>query len=185
MFDVAQFIEDCKAVVAEYDTPHAIREVIQRAVDDPAALVQALGEPRWSGIDRLYVSDTLTILNIAWGPGLSFPPHNHNMWSVIGIYGGREDNTFYRTDETGLHQEGFRELVEGETIPLGPQAIHAVTNPLDKITAAIHIYGGDFFSRPRSEWDPASLEERPYDLEKNLALFEESNERLRRQRATS
>ena len=182
MFDVERFIEDCKAVAEKYDTPHAIREVVQSAVEDPAAMVKALGEPEWSGVERLYVSDNLTILNIAWGPGLRFPPHNHNMWAVIGIYGGREDNTFFRSDETGLHREGFRELVEKETIPLGPQAIHAVVNPLDKMTAAIHVYGGDFFSRPRSEWDPTSLEEKPYDLEKNMARFEENNEELRRRR---
>ncbi len=28
---------------------------------------------------------------------------------------------------------------------------HAVTNLLDQITAALHVYGGDFFATPRSE----------------------------------
>ena len=51
-----------------------------------------------------------------------------------------------------------------------------------RMTAAIHVYGGDFFARPRSEWDSETSEEKPYDLERNMARFEESNEELRRQR---
>ncbi len=67
----------------------------------------------------------------------------------------------------------------GDTVALGEKVIHAVVNPLAKVTAAIHVYGGDFFETPRSEWDPETLEESPYDIEKNMRLFEEANERLR------
>jgi predicted metal-dependent enzyme (double-stranded beta helix superfamily) len=62
--------------------------------------------------------------------------------------------------------------------PLGEEIIHSVTNPTTKLTGAIHVYGGDFFSRERSEWDPESLEERPYDIEKNVRYFEEANRGL-------
>jgi len=37
------------------------------------------------------------------------------------------------------------------------------------------VYGGDFFAVPRSEWDPERLVEQPYDVQKTLRLFEESN----------
>jgi hypothetical protein len=57
--------------------------------------------------------------------------------------------------------------------------IHAVVNPLTQLTGAIHVYGGDFFAVSRSEFDPDTLEERPYDVEKTKRLFEEANERLR------
>ena len=42
-------------------------------------------------------------------------------------------------------------------------------------TGAIHVYGGDFFAAERSEWDPETLREQPYDVEKTLRLFEEAN----------
>ena len=38
-----------------------------------------------------------------------------------------------------------------------------MTNPLDRLTGAIHVYGGDFFGGGRSEWDPENLLERDYD----------------------
>ena len=35
-----------------------------------------------------------------------------------------------------------------------------------------------FFGTPRSEWDPDSFKEAPYDVEKNVGLFELSNRRM-------
>ena len=79
------------------------------------------------------------------------------MWAVIGIYGGRENNAFYRRSENGLIELGAKTLDTKDVIPLGEAVIHSVTNPLEQITAAIHVYGGDFFATPRSEWDPKLL----------------------------
>jgi predicted metal-dependent enzyme (double-stranded beta helix superfamily) len=61
---------------------------------------------------------------------------------------------------------------------LGRDIIHTVTNPLTRLTGAIHVYGGDFYAVVRSEWDPETLLERAYDVEKNLRLFAEANARL-------
>ena len=52
-------------------------------------------------------------------------------------------------------------------------------NPLDKLTAAIHVYGGDYFGVPRSQWDAKTLEEQPFDVEYIMGLFEESNRILK------
>jgi predicted metal-dependent enzyme (double-stranded beta helix superfamily) len=108
-----------------------------------------------------------------------FKPHNHNMWAAIGIYTGREENTFFRRKpEGGLVQHGSKVLDAKDTVPLGASIIHAVTNPLDQITAAIHVYGGDFFATARSEWHPQTLLEQPYDVAATMRAFEESNARL-------
>jgi predicted metal-dependent enzyme (double-stranded beta helix superfamily) len=105
-------------------------------------------------------------------------PHNHGMWALIGIYTGREDNIFWRrpVPSTGrIEAAGARALSEREAMPLGPEIIHSVINPIKRLTGAIHVYGGDFFAVSRSEWDPEHLVEGPYDVAKTLALFEESN----------
>jgi predicted metal-dependent enzyme (double-stranded beta helix superfamily) len=46
-----------------------------------------------------------------------------------------------------------------------------VVNPLSRLSGAIHVYGGDFFGVSRSEWDPDSLHEKPFDMEKVLRMF--------------
>jgi predicted metal-dependent enzyme (double-stranded beta helix superfamily) len=101
------------------------------------------------------------------------------MWAVIGLYGGREDNTFYRRSPEGLVVAGGKALETRDAALLGKSIVHAVTNPLRAFTGAIHVYGGDFFATPRSEWTPDTLEERPYDVEHTKRLFADANERWR------
>jgi hypothetical protein len=52
-----------------------------------------------------------------------------------------------------------------------------VANPLRKLTGAIHVYGGDFFAVPRSEWDAETLEERPFDIARARAVYADANAR--------
>jgi predicted metal-dependent enzyme (double-stranded beta helix superfamily) len=97
------------------------------------------------------------------------------MWAVIGIYGGREDNIFWRRvkdDPDGkIEAAGAQALSTGDWAPLGKDIIHSVTNPIPKLTGAIHIYGGDFFEAERSEWDPEVLTEQAYDMNRVKAMF--------------
>lgn len=180
MFDKARFIEDCRHALRETESRVAIQALVERAVSDPAGVIRGLGEPRRAGVEIIHKANDLTILNLCWGPRMQFHPHNHRMWAVIGIYGGREDNTFYRRADSGsgLVQHGTRTLNAGDTAPLGESIIHSVVNPLDRITGAIHVYGGNFFEIERSEWDPLTHAERPYDVAQTMRLFEESNRNL-------
>jgi predicted metal-dependent enzyme (double-stranded beta helix superfamily) len=164
------------------DTPErAMREIAARAVSDPPALLSALGEPRRAEIQRLHHAPDLTILNVIWAPRMTLMPHDHRMWAVIGIYSGREDNIFWRRvaeDEQGrIEAAGARALSNGDVVSLGRDIIHSVTNPIPRLTAALHIYGGDFFALSRSEWDPETLLEQPFDVQKAERMFEEANAR--------
>lgn len=178
MFDKERFIEDCRAALREKNAQIAIKELVAKAVSDPAQLLKVIGEPTRAGVETYYKADDLTILNLCWGPQMVFKPHDHRMWAVIGIYGGREENTFFRRNKDGLTQHGLKVMDPKDTTPLGASIIHAVTNPLDRITGALHVYGGDFFGTPRSEWDPKTFKEQPYSVEDTMRAFEASNARL-------
>ncbi len=182
MFDRDRFIEDCQAAVAQGGGHTGVRDVVARAVRDPASVIAALGEPQRAGINLLFRSETVTVLNLIWGPGMTIMPHDHRMWAVIGIYAGREDNIFWRRLPADAGREieaaGARSLCRGDCTPLGPDIIHSVTNPIPRLTGAIHVYGGDFITQERSEWDPEALCERPYDVGKARQLFEDSNRAL-------
>jgi predicted metal-dependent enzyme (double-stranded beta helix superfamily) len=176
MFDVDRFIADCRAAVR---SEPAVLEVVARAVSSPTEVLEALGAPQRAGVAVLHRSDELTVLNLVWGPRMCQIPHNHGMWAVIGIYTGREDNIFWRRSKSGpehrIEAAGAKAVSDREAVPLGRDIIHSVINPIKRLTGALHVYGGDFFAVPRSEWDPERLVEQPYDVEKTLALFEESN----------
>ena len=110
---------------------------------------------------------------------MSIYPHDHQMWNVIELYGSNEENVFYRRSAHELVHAGGKRLDTTDTILLGKRVIHAVTNPLRQFTGAMQVYGGDFFTVPRSEWDPETLEERPLDVAKAQRVFLEANERWR------
>ena len=177
MFNSDQFVEDCRSALRESSPGKAIREITARAVSDPAAVSRAFGTPQRSEMITLHQSAELTILNIIWAPGMAIYPHDHRMWAVIGVYAGREDNAFFKRTADGLAVAGARQLETGDTALLGDQTVHAVTNPLGQFTCSLQIYGGDFFNVSRSEFDPDTLEERPFDVEKARALFFTANRR--------
>lgn len=185
MFDIEKFIDDCKVAVRDADARAAVKTLVERAVSDPQSLLAAIGEPERAGLNRIHVADDLTILNIVWGPGMDLQPHNHEMWAVIGLYGGREDNTFWRRSERGLERRGTMTLEPRSVVALGRDAIHSVKNPLEQLTGALHIYGGDFFETPRREWDPQTLEEGAFSVPRALQLFEDSNKRWEEMRSPS
>jgi predicted metal-dependent enzyme (double-stranded beta helix superfamily) len=182
MFNLDQFVADCRAAVAAEQSHKHVRDVVARAVSDPAAVLRELGEPKRAGLHKLYQSTELTVLNVVWGPMMTVVPHNHQMWAVIGIYTGREDNIFWRRIPGSggkVEAAGAKALSVGEAEPLGHNLIHSVTNPIPRLTAAIHVYGGDFFNPVRrSEWDPETLLEEPFDLERAARRFEDANKHI-------
>jgi predicted metal-dependent enzyme (double-stranded beta helix superfamily) len=181
-FDLDHFLFDCQAAVSGDPSHKGVREVVARAVREPAAVLAALGPPQRAGFNVLYNSPALTVLNLVWGPGMTIMPHDHRMWAVIGIYTGREDNVFWRRlpedAARDVEAAGARSLCVGDCCALGTDIIHSVINPIPRLTGAIHCYGGDFLAQERSEWDAETLREGPYDSAKVRRLFEDSNRLL-------
>ena len=181
-FDTERFVADCRSALGSPDSARHIRELVARAVSEPNAVLQALGAPSRGGIQALLRSADLTILNVVWAPMMTIMPHDHRMWAVIGIYSGREDNIFWRrvpqTVQGRVEAASARALCEKDTALLGAETIHSVTNPIGRLSSALHVYGGDFYAAERSEWDPESLLERRYDIERAVRLFEEANRRV-------
>lgn len=183
MFDLERFIVDCRAATAETSPQKAARELLTRAAADPASVLKALGEPTAAGVKPIYCGDDVSIYNVIWAPLMTILPHDHRTWAAIGVYTGAEDNMYWRRirDETGgsrIEAAGARSLRAGDVEPLGRDIVHSVINPIPRLTGAIHVYGGDFGAIARSEWDPESLTERPYDHVKNFREFTEAQSRF-------
>ena len=167
MFDLDQFIADLRAALTERSR-QALKEVVARAVSDPASLLRRVGEPDQAAVRVLYQATDLTVLNVIWAPKQVTLPHDHRMSAVIGMYGGREDNTFWRRvsnpTKFQIAPAGGQALGPGDVTLLGPDVIHSVVNPLAKISGAIHVYDGEFLTTQRSMWDAETLAEEPYDI---------------------
>jgi predicted metal-dependent enzyme (double-stranded beta helix superfamily) len=167
-FSIDQLVADCLAAAA--DAPGhpgaAVDEVLARVVSAPTAIESVLGHPRdQPTFSTWFNSAELTVLHVVWPPTADLLAHDHTMWATIGLYGGREDNLLFRELPDGtLEERGSRTLLGGDTIRLGADAVHAVSNPSREWTGAIHVYGGDYFREGRRMWtDPQRVGE-PFDV---------------------
>ncbi len=176
--DIDRFVADCIAANEEADAQAAVNEILARAVSTPDAVIAALGEPNLAGLNVLLSSPTLTIFAASWTPQMNLMPHDHLMWANIGIYTGREDNIFWKRTPDGIRAFSADALFVKDTAMLPEDALHSVTNPLQRFTGGLHIYGGDFFDTTRSQWNPETLEEEPSDGAKIREMFRRENERL-------
>lgn len=180
LIEMQKFIEDCIAANKESDPQKAVKEVLAKGVSNPSAMLKAIGNPTEAGLKVFLRSKELTIFAASWTPQMNLMPHNHLMWANIGIYTGREDNIIWNKTDNGLEANDVRCLFAGDVATLATNAIHSVTNPLQKFTGGLHIYGGDFFATERSQWDPETLDEEPSDGEVIRNIFKKANEQMLR-----
>lgn len=177
-FELDEFIGEVRRARAESNAQGAVQEVLARAVSEPSSVIRGIGEPRAAGIHEVYRAPDLTILNVVWAPLMILLPHEHRMWATIGIYSGREDNILWERAGPLVEARGAASVSEKEVFSLPDDSVHSVVNPIERMTGAIHIYGGDFFATPRKEWDPETLLEQPFDLERARRIFAEANRRF-------
>jgi predicted metal-dependent enzyme (double-stranded beta helix superfamily) len=178
MFAIDELVADCEAAIAEDQPALAVRDILRKTLERPLEVAEAFGATQ-GGLQFLHVAPNLTVLHVTWAPGMQLYPHNHEMWAVIGIYGGQEDNTFYRRSGSTIVESGGKSLHEKDIVMLGDNTIHSVANPLRRLTGAIHVYGGDFVNQPRSQWPPEAHQEEPYDIELTRQEFARANEAWR------
>lgn len=121
-------------------------------------------------------------MNIVWPPSYTQAPHNHLLWAEIGVYTGREDNIFWRRSAPGskwpIEAVGAASLCAGSHYSFAFDLIHSVTNPLDRVTAGIHVYGGDLSLPRRSAWDGETLTEAPLSHARDIHAIEAYNASL-------
>lgn len=175
-FSIDQFVADCRDALGDGHDGVAVGEVVARAVGEPSAIEAALGPPGDQPLfGAWHRSDDLTVLNIIWPPEVDLQPHDHLMWAAIGLYGGREDNLFFRElPDGGLEPRRTKVLEPRDTLVLGADTIHAVSNPTRQWTAAIHVYGGDFFRDDRRTWADDGSGVRPFDADEVRELLAEA-----------
>jgi predicted metal-dependent enzyme (double-stranded beta helix superfamily) len=175
VFDLDEFITRCRSAAIDADPRGAVREVVAEALSRGSDLLDAL-PPTRAELELLHAGPDVTIAKVVWGRGMAFPPHNHLTWACTGIYSGCEVNRVYRFAGGRLVESGAFQLDEGQVGLLGDDAIHSVVNPRsDHLSAAIHVYGGDFVHLPRSNWIGEPPTQQPASIEVSQAIFEAAN----------
>lgn len=168
MFDLGNFIEDCKKAVQGDNPQEEVGTLMKEAFQDPEAVLQALhdADPKKS-VTPLYTDQNLTVLRVFTPANFVSPIHNHLMWVKIGILEGEEKNYLYRRTANGGVEVEQEIVLKPSTgiFTLRADTIHAIEMPPEQAMCALHVYGGDILNRSsRSAWDPETMAEVPYDF---------------------
>jgi predicted metal-dependent enzyme (double-stranded beta helix superfamily) len=163
-FDVDRFVADCLAVEPGADRLPALRDLMERAVSEPAPLRERFSVPVGPyGDGILYRSPELVVLTGMFPPGFATGIHDHSAPAVIGVWARHEDNWLYRRAGERIEALDRRRVETGSVLLLGENAIHDVHAPGDGWSGALHVYLGDILTADRSSWpDPGALA-RPFD----------------------
>ena len=177
-FDLDDLLARLKKAAIAPDAPKAVRTILEETVSNPEAV--AIGMPTFVGNEAiLFEDETISIWFCRFMPGISVPPHDHQMSATIGIYCGAERNDFYENDPSkdtqgdtkgGIRKSGKAELPPGEVLSIGPSAIHSVTCISDEPCSGIHVYLGKLTTVDRSLFNTETNETLKFTDENYLNL---------------
>ncbi|HEV8390437.1 MAG TPA: hypothetical protein VGQ35_11375 [Dongiaceae bacterium] len=119
----------------------------------------------------LVSSPALTVYHITLSPRIHYPPHEHRMPAMIGLYQGLETSFSYRRDGKALVQVARHDHAAPCVAALPDDVIHSVVNMGSARSAAIHVYFGDLTAAERSIWGLDLRAERRFD---NRFYFEQA-----------
>jgi len=169
-FDLTMFIDRCRDAF-HHEQKNAILRIFNDVMDDSSSIAEVLPA---SGEDEilLFHSPDLTIYRVLIKHGLQYPPHEHGMAAIIGVYAGCETNYLYvrsKDDPSRVVQTGRFSIKAPRVRILEADAIHAVVNLENEPSAAIHVDLGDLHAQERSLWNLDGEEERVFDEEHYFA----------------
>jgi predicted metal-dependent enzyme (double-stranded beta helix superfamily) len=151
--------------------PH---RAMQALLEDMVAALKAKNG-QWMEQDgdevMLAASPDMTVYHIMLTPRIHYPPHDHRMPAMIGLYRGSETSFTYRRDGAALVRTHRHDYAAPRVAALPADVIHSVVNLGDARSAAIHVYFGDLGAAKRSVWNADLQGERNFD---NRFYFEQA-----------
>lgn len=161
-------VNRCRQALETSDPQGAVKSILLESAQNSAVVDAISQRTKFASLEDLaiYRSEHLTLLAGALPPGFAAGPHNHNLWSVVSVCAGQEDNDFFSWDGESLERIGSATVIAPGVLANAADVIHAISNPLDEPLLALHAYGGDLFATPRSSWNLETQEEIPFDWQK-------------------
>lgn len=161
-------IKDIVNAAAEPESFERIRTVLSDYTDCFHSLGTLVHEEEEDEL-LLHASPNLTIYHITLTPGVQYPPHNHLMDALIGIYKGGETNFIYPVAADEIEAPERQEFTAPAVVHLSSNAVHSVANTGSARSGALHVYLGDLPGTNRQLWSLADNRAAPFDNDRYMA----------------
>ena len=169
MFDLRKFIARCAQFMEGSDPVGDIRTLLSEEIKNVERFAAGL-PPIKDEETLLHRSSNLYIVNLRLTPNVHYPPHNHHMPVILGVWGGSEINISYERTESGLRKTGEKTLSVGDVPVVPKEAIHSVVNDGETYSNSFHVYLGDLSTQERTIWRHETSESFPYSDETYFEL---------------
>ena len=147
--------EDVKAVLSDYTNRfHALGGLVHEEEDDELLL---------------HASPKLTIYHITLSPGVQYPPHNHLMDALVGIYWGGETNFIYPLAGEKVDEPERQDFSAPALVHMSASTIHSVANTGSARSGALHVYLGDLPGTDRQLWSLTDNQPESFDNNRYMA----------------
>jgi len=176
-YGIRNYVEDLRTIVAdascESDIVARVRPLAKRLAGAPGWLKpehRQCNPEQGFGVHLLHEEPDhdLAVFVIAWLPDRGTLPHNHKTWAVVvGLEGQERESSWRRRDDGSrpghaeIERSGERLMREGDVSVCLPEDIHSVWNCGGATSLSLHTYGRHINFTGRSEFDPATNQERP------------------------
>jgi predicted metal-dependent enzyme (double-stranded beta helix superfamily) len=169
-FELNRFIDMCLESASNENRLERLSSLMMAALDDPN-INNSMPVSQEDEI-LLHESAELTVYRLRLTPGIHYPPHDHRMTAIIGLYEGSETNYFYRREGANVISTTRKDSYAPDVLVLAPDTVHSVANPGQSYSGAIHLYLGPLTQIERSIWAADGTGERPFD---NSFYFEQAH----------
>lgn len=107
---------------------------------------------------------SLSLFSLVVPAGAMTPVHDHLAWGLVGVYGGKQDEEFYRPGGGGLELLRRRPLDPGDFYTLLPPRddIHRVRTTSQETSVSIHLLANDTGCVWRHTYDERTGEASPF-----------------------
>jgi predicted metal-dependent enzyme (double-stranded beta helix superfamily) len=161
-------IEDIVNAAAGLDPFDRVRAVLSDYTNRFHSLDRLVHEEEEDEV-LLHASPKLTIYHITLSPGVQYPPHNHLMDALIGIYRGGETNFIYPLAEDQVDVPERQDFTAPAVVHMSPNTIHSVANTGGARSGALHVYLGDLPATSRQLWSLTDNRPEPFDNDRYMA----------------
>ncbi|MEM7292705.1 MAG: hypothetical protein AAF420_04795 [Pseudomonadota bacterium] len=170
--DLDALVASVKSVAPTENAGKQIKQLIAAFVEDPKAVQSQIRD--FEEHDTvLFEDDSVSIWHCRFMPGVSVPPHDHQLETVIGVYRGEERNDFYiRKSGDEIEKKNLQNVSAGQVLHLGPTAIHSVSCIGDVPCCGIHVYLGNLTNIDRNLFDVETKRAMPFTNENYYRLID-------------
>ncbi len=169
-FDLDAFVDDLRDAAKAPERTKAVRRLIEDAMSDSDLLAASI--PDFGDDVILFEDDTVSIWYCHFLPGMSVPPHDHQVSAVIGVFRGQERNDFFEKDPAGTIRKSSEVVLgAGDVLSIGPSAIHSVSCISATPCNGLHVYLGELTKVDRSLFDTETGQTLRFDDDNYNALM--------------